>query len=135
MDDLIKAYKQTDYLVPEFDLCINVDSLSSDLLSFCEERRIESWAFITAHNPYSKLLSPVENLRRSELLKKDLEPYDYFYGLGRGKDTSWPIEDSFFILNISLEKAVLLAKKYEQHAILYGLRNSEAKLILNRDFD
>ncbi|MDD7986073.1 DUF3293 domain-containing protein [Lentisphaera marina] len=135
MNDLIKAYKQTDYLVPEFDLCIKIDQCSEDLRAFCEKRKVESWAFITAHNPYSKLLNPMENEARNQSLEQDLLDYDFFHGLGRGKDSDWPIENSFFVLNISLEEAVLLAKKHQQNAIVYGLKNSEAKLILNRDFE
>lgn len=134
MDELIQAYKETDYLVPEFDLCIKIDQCSEDLLSFCESRKVESWALITAHNPYSKLLSKEENQKRNEALSADLKAYKYHFALGKGRDTDWPIEDSFFILNITLEQALLLTKKYEQNAMVYGLRQSAAKLILNKDF-
>ncbi|WDE97038.1 DUF3293 domain-containing protein [Lentisphaera profundi] len=134
MDDLIEAYKATDYLVPEFDLCIKIDQLSRDLNDLCESRKISSWVFITAFNPQSKLLDLEDNQERNTALENDIKDYDFYHALGKPHDQKWPVEESFFIININLEQALLLAKKYQQNAIVFGLQNSEAKLILNKDF-
>ena len=134
MDDLIKAYKATNYLVPEFDLCIKIDQLSRDLNDLCERLKISSWAFITAFNPQSKLLDLNDNQERNRALKNNLKDYDFFHALGQSHDQKWPVEESFFILNINCEQALLLAKKYQQNAIVFGLQASQAKLILNKDF-
>ena len=99
--------------------------IKSDLLS--------SWAFLTAWNPQSKVLSNDENLRRNLELTEDLSDYDYILGFGKGE--GWPAEESFFIPNIDFEKAMNLAQKYDQNAFVYGAHESLPQLILCKDFE
>lgn len=69
------------------------------------------------------------NKFRNIELKKDIEKLALIYvdGLGISNDGKWS-EDSFFIENISIEKANELAKKYGQLAFVFGYKNNNAAL-------
>ena len=130
-EDLLKAYLTTNYIFEDFNLRINENH--DAFRKYCEERKISSWAFLTAWNPQSKALSKEDNLMRNFELTEDLANYDYTLGFGKGDD--WPAEESFFIPNIDFEKAMTLAQKYDQAAFVYGTHESLPQLILCKDFE
>lgn len=82
---------------------------------------IRTYAFITASNPRSKLLSEQENVLRNRTLERDLKKVSRFVfpGLGIGSDGNWPAEESFWALDISPENAVALGRKYGQNALVW----------------
>ena len=94
---------------------------------------LDSYAFITAWNPLPEILSLESNKFRNIELKKDIEKLALIYvdGLGISNDGKWS-EDSFFIENISIEKANELAKKYGQLAFVFGYKNNKAALIYTK---
>jgi hypothetical protein len=123
-----QAFLETVYTVfnnPNFDIRINeiVDEKSS----------LASWAFITAWNPLPKIESLEQNRQRNNKLENDIKQLGLVYmnGLGVSKDGSWS-EESFFIENISLDKAKELAVKYGQLAFVFGTKNNKATLVYNK---
>ena len=128
--ELLLGYEATCYSIlnPKIDIYLGKENEA--LQSFLKEHDFKSWCFITAWNPFSKALSVEENIALNLLLEKDLTSYAVF--AAEGKDTlgDWPPEISFFVGGISKEEAILLGKKYEQNAIVYGEINSPAELIL-----
>ena len=90
---------------------------------------LDSFAFITAWNPLPEILSLESNQYRNIELKKDIEQLAFIYvdGLGISDDGNWS-EESFFVENISIEKANELAKKYGQLAFVFGYKNNKAAL-------
>jgi hypothetical protein len=85
------------------------------------------YAIITAHNPYSQKLSKEENDQRHEQLEKILQErgFEHHLSTGESPDGSW-IEEGFIIFDISLDDALTIGKRFEQHAIVYGQGNRAA---------
>lgn len=94
---------------------------------------LDSFAFITAWNPLPEILSFEENQNRNIELKKDVENLNLkcVDGIGVSDDGKWS-EESYFIENISLEKANELAKKYGQLAFIFGYKNNKAGLVYTK---
>ena len=53
----------------------------------------------------------------------------FFPGAGEADVGDWPPEPSFLVLGISEQRAVALAERYEQAAIVVGRRNGSARLL------
>lgn len=127
--DLLDSYKQAEYHVDTFDNPIKIGLTNDAVENLLAETEIDSWCFITAWNPLSKELPLRENLERNDQLKKDLSNYTVFDGEGRDSNNEWQPEKSFLVLGISKNKAILLAQKYCQRAIVYGEKGKPAELI------
>ena len=101
--------------------------LSSALPSLIE------WAFITAWNPLPEVLSNEQNRQRNTSFIAELNKFGFVshLGLGISDDGKW-FEESYFIENISKEKAMFYAKKYGQLAFVHGIKNQKAELIFTK---
>lgn len=132
---LINSYKNTIYKVFLPALEIKINELHPELDTFLIDNNVYQWAFISACNPYSQALSELENEKRHLDFQTLLAKKNYVCceGEGKGIDSEWPAEKSCLILDISLSEAILLAKQFEQNAIVYGQFNQKAQLILCRD--
>lgn len=92
---------------------------------------VESWAFITACNPYSVM----QNADVNTLLNTQLEnylsekQYLFFKGMGVGDDDSWEPEASFMVLDIRKEDAIKLGRQFKQNAIVVGVIGNAPELI------
>ena len=91
----------------------------------------ESWAFITACNPYSVMQNEdVNTLLNTQLERYLLEKqYLFFKGMGVGDDDSWEAEASFMVLDIRKEDAIKLGKQFKQNAIVIGVIGNSPELI------
>lgn len=122
--ELLEAYKNTIYRVYLEDnnfIDLFIDKLNLDIINILNEYNAENAMFITAYNPYSKLLTKEENeLRQNKLIEeiKDLD-LKYFYGEGIGLDTSWEPEKSILVLNVDKDNINYLIEKFEQNAIVF----------------
>lgn len=132
--DLIKAFQNTNYVVlsQDFDegqIVLNIGLTSASLTAYYPS--LKSWAFITAWNPLPEILSYSENRRRNIDLQNDLNNLgiQYLKGYGTAQDESWN-EESLFIINITKPQSIILGKKYGQKAIVFGLANEPAELIM-----
>jgi hypothetical protein len=134
MNELIEAYKNTKYKVFEVNLTIEIGKSNQELDAILAKHNANEWAFITAFNPYSRVLTDNENKVRHEELKNLTENYVTYEGHGVGEDPTWEPELSLLIIGISMEEASIIGKKFEQNAIVYGeLNNSPGLLILNEE--
>ena len=61
MNDLIEAYKNTKYKVFEPGIIIEIGILNQDVDDLLLKHTSNEWAFITAYNPYSRVLTNDEN--------------------------------------------------------------------------
>lgn len=131
---LLKAYQETIYQVVKPSISIEINVLNPILNAFLQENDAYSWAFITAWNPKSQLLSSKENKQKLEELVKMVKKagYLYFPGKGIGKDQTWEPEQSLFILNITKAEAIRIGKYFDQNAIVFGdlLHLSELVLLI-----
>jgi hypothetical protein len=129
MNELIQAYKETDFNVYEPKITIKVGQVNQDLDRLLNINNCITWAYITAWNPYSELTDDRTNEEKNNQLRNDLTGYIIFDGEGVGSDQSWQPEKSFLILGIVLDHAILIGKKYRQNAIVVGKIYEEPQLI------
>lgn len=136
MNSLIEAYKNTKYIVFEPTLTIEIGKLNQEIDEIIIKHNSNAWAFITAYNPYSRVLTNDENRVRHEELKDLTKNYMTFEGHGVGEDPIWEPELSLFIIGITRDEASKIGKKFEQNAIVCGeLNNSPELLILNKELN
>jgi len=121
--NLIKAYREAIYVVHlgDREIALQVNKASLPLAKLMEEWEVTTAAFLTAFNPYSQVLDPVENEARQKQMWADAQPMcpKIFPGIGRDKHDQWPHELSMLALGIHLEDAQTLADRYEQNAFLW----------------
>ena len=136
MNTLLEAYKNTKYIVFEPTLTIEIGKLNQDLDKLLLKHNSNEWAFITAYNPYSRVLTEEENKVLHNKLKELTEKYVTFEGYGVGQDPTWEPELSLFIIGISKGDASKIGKEFEQNAIVYGeVNNPPELLILNEELN
>ena len=131
--ELFEAYKNTTYRVylPLGEIDIRIGLMNPLLQQLLLNNSSESWAFITACNPYSVMQNEdVNTLLNTQLDRYLLEKqYVFFKGIGVGDDDSWEPEASFMVLNIRKEDAIKLGKQFKQNAIVVGVIGNSAELI------
>ena len=73
---------------------------------------------ITAANPFSQLLSEIENDNRNQLLFNLLSPThpEILSGLGRSPDGSW-VEKGWVVRSNDHSEMVAIARRFEQNAL------------------
>ena len=131
--ELFEAYKNTTYRVylPLSEIDIRIGVMNPLLQELLLSNHVESWAFITAYNPYSVM----QNADVNTLLNTQLENYlsekryVFFKGMGVGDDDSWEPEASFMVLDIRKADAVKLGRQFKQNAIVTGVIGTSAELI------
>jgi hypothetical protein len=128
--ELLLGYEATCYSVVNPKIDIYLKKENAVLNSFLREHNFTSWCFITAWNPFSKALSLEKNKELNALLEADLKDYTIFPAEGKDTLGDWPPEISFFVGNISREKAIFLGEKYEQNAIVFGTVDELPELII-----
>jgi len=132
-EQLDQAYRQARFRV--FDKGggheIRVGEPCATLDAVLAERKIDSWAFVTACNPKSRQLSDGENLRRQWRMEQLLRADGFEILAGEGIDESghWPPEASCLILGISRQQATAIALQDGQNAFVFGEPGQRAELI------
>lgn len=129
MEEIIQSYNQAEYYVDGFNEPLKVGVIHTGINDLLKRLNVSSWCFITAWNPLSIELSLQENTKRNEELFADLHDDQVIKGEGRDPNGKWHPEQSFLIIGISRKKAVDLAVKFGQRAIIYGETNQPAELI------
>ncbi len=106
------------------------DDTALGFVASVKELRVLGWEdyfVITAWNPFSQKLSFAENQTRNLNLISDLLEFEIPFARVIGHSSTWDwIEEGFAIKD--LEIALMLGKKYEQHAI-FAIRNEEKRTI------
>ena len=92
MNDIIEAYKNTKYIVFDLNLTIVIDKSNLDINELLVKHNTKEWAFITAYNPYSRVLTNEENRIRHNELREITKIYVTFEGERVGEDPSWEPE-------------------------------------------
>jgi hypothetical protein len=127
--ELEEAYHKTRYIVTDIILC--VDKTNAQLDDLLIKNNCTTYAFITAHNPLSKLLSENENKILHEQLIAFIKKSEYNYLEGYGEGTGgWPNETSLLILGMRKEEAIACGVKFNQKAIIFGQLKGAASLIM-----
>ncbi|HKX84473.1 MAG TPA: DUF3293 domain-containing protein [Pyrinomonadaceae bacterium] len=126
------VYRATDYVVrgDVSTVVIRIGERCPAVDDLLGEAR-ETWAFMTAWNPYSQELPAEENARRQNELIEELNAKGlrFFHGAGEDPNGAWPAEESLLVLGIDRDSAIGLAEKFEQNAIVFGRRTEPAELV------
>lgn len=122
-------YSQALYRIFDPPLVLKVGQKHPLLDRLLDAYRSRTWAFITAFNPFSQVVSPEENARRNTLLEADLKTYTCFKGQGEDPTGEWEPEASFLVLGIELSHTQTLLTKYGQNAALFGYKDERSFLL------
>jgi sugar phosphate isomerase/epimerase len=133
-DELLSAYRSTRYTVGESPVgafVLRVGERSALVDRLCRRLGRDAWAYITACNPRSQVLTPAENERRMAQLTSllDARRLPYFFGAGMGEDADWAPEPSLLVLGADRELALELGRRFEQYAVVYGVLGEPAQLL------
>ncbi|MCA9090420.1 MAG: DUF3293 domain-containing protein [Planctomycetaceae bacterium] len=132
-EQLWEAYRSTTFRVdhPEGPIDIHIGGHQSRVDALLRETGDVSWAFVTAHNPKSGLLSAEKNAVRHNAFCDGIQRsgLPFFPGRGIGTDPGWQAEESLLILGIEREEAIDLGQMWGQNAIVFGEFGQPAELI------
>lgn len=132
-EELHIAYRETNYIVfyQKKEIVLRVGKYSVEMDFLLDEFGFNSYAFITAANPYSTQKSRKENIQLNLELQNKMKQkgFKYVNGIGESLDKTWR-EESFCIFEIELKEANALALYFSQNAFIYGKRNFPPELIL-----
>ncbi len=128
---LERAYIASIYITYQPSFYIKIGEIEPNLNSYLINNQFRNWAFITACNPLSNMISEYENTKRMVALEKELihRNFKYYSGIGEPDNEDWQAEESFLIVNITLDEAKQLALQFEQNAFVFGSVNEVAELV------
>jgi hypothetical protein len=131
-DELINAYNETNYFIDNVSIPLKINKYNSFLQTICIKYNVNTCAYITAYNPYSKQVDIDENIKNNASLKLLLEKnnYEYLEGFGCHPSNEWEKEYSFLIIGINYDDACNIGREYNQNAILWCNNDYIPKLIL-----
>ncbi|HMP79003.1 MAG TPA: DUF3293 domain-containing protein [Pirellulaceae bacterium] len=128
-ENLHQIYLQTQYEIFALRTLLTIGQQNEVVNGFLRRHRAEQFAFLTAWNPQSRLLDDAENRARNLLLAAELVSWPYLLGTTRGPHPAWPGEESFFVIDIPLHRALEIANQYDQNAIVFGRIDCPADLV------
>lgn len=133
--NLLDAYKQTEYRILEPAHCIYIGQFHPQLDLWLEHLQASTWAFLTADNPYSDPQPLARNQAALKKLKWAIKHLHLPAFAAEGADPSgeWPPEQSLWVPDIRLAQARLLGQQFGQHAFVWGEKAKAAELILLSD--
>lgn len=131
---LEEAYFNTSYWVEDVKkpFSFRVGKSSPQLEDLLKRHGTATWAYVTAYNPRSIPLTPVENERRNAELLHVVQDMGYrtLSGHGVGDDGMWPPEKSLLILGIDRHTAYELGRSFGQNAIVVGEEGRPPELLV-----
>lgn len=128
-DSFLEPYLHTAYIVEtEPPIVLRIGEQNPALDALLAGQGVEAWAFVTAWNPRSQVLAPEENARRQQQLEAELT-FPFLPGRGEGDNGDWPPERSVLILGITQDAAHLLGQRWEQNAVVVGIRGGVPELL------
>ena len=133
--ELIRAYQSAEYHVRSAKpFVLELGKRSEGIVDLNRRLQVDCVTFLTAHNPYSEVLSDKENAKRNRQLKKELDKLDLTIVKGYGQDAkmTWKKEDSFVVFGLELDAAKEFGVKYQQNAIVWCGADAIPLLVLLR---
>jgi hypothetical protein len=131
-DRLDAVYRATTYFVdgPTGRFALRIGQASAELDALAAAHRVNTWTYITAHNPGSLEAPSERNEKQQRELEKTVEEsyYPIYSGEGKG-DGDWPAEPSLLVLGVSEADAAAMARRFGQAAVLFGERGGSARLL------
>lgn len=133
---LLAAYRQTTYWVIGREVChgLRIGAHHPGIDTLLDEFAAGCWAYLTAWNPHSRLLSADENAARQRRLCERLSASGHCFLSGRSiaDDRGWPSEESVWVPGLDPSSARGIAQEFAQYAWVTGNRGEAAELIVAR---
>ena len=120
--DLIAAYKNTLFQAHVGDdvITLIVGQKCPALQAVFEQHNVTIACYITAFNPFGRLLTKRENeARNARLLLELVAQYRVFEGIGIDPNGEWEGEASFLALGASKDASLALAETWKQNAVVF----------------
>ena len=133
--DLIAAYKNTSFQAHVGDemITLRVGQQCPALQAVFEQHNVTTACYITAYNPYGRLLTKQENEdRNAHLLAELAAQYPVYEGIGADPNGEWEGEASFLALGASKDASLALAEAWEQNAVVFIDEALLASLLFTR---
>jgi hypothetical protein len=133
--ETIQAFRETPFRVHGNNpFTLRVGEVSTALAAEYERHRVDCSAYITACNPFSKIVDDSENAERHTALsvELDLRNMAFVEGVGQHPSNQWPGEASFLVFGLTLEAAKALGTRLDQNAIIWAGSDAVPQLILLR---
>ena len=133
--DLIAAYKNTLFQtnVGNEVITLIVGQKCRALQALFEQHDVTTACYITAFNPFGRLLRKQENeARNAQLLAELASLYPVFKGVGVDPTGEWEGEASILALGASKEASLALAEAWEQNAVVFIDKASRVSLLFTR---
>lgn len=132
-EDLDTAYRQTLYRVygPDGPVDFRVGERSPALQALLRSYASDGAAFVTAHNPGSRLMTDEHNRNAQALLAAQARGSAAATVPGVALDPvgAWPAEDSLLLLNMDPAAARSLGRRFGQNALVWIDRTGLAELV------
>jgi hypothetical protein len=130
-EDLLTEYLGARYVLNEDGSAIRIGQHLEAVDQICQDHGHQTWLFITAYNPRSRLLTEEENRHRNEELRQMLIERGYFFTEGEGQceDPAWKPEKSFFVPGVTRQVAIDLGQLFNQNAVVFGVVGGPAELL------
>lgn len=120
--NLIAAYKNTLFkaYVGDEVITLRVGQPCPELQEVFEQHNETAACYITAYNPFGRLLTKQENEVRNARLQSELTAaHHVFNGIGVDPTGEWEGEASFLALGASKDVSLALAEAWEQNAVVF----------------
>lgn len=135
-EDLLRAYRETDYRVGEGPdvFTLRIDQRSDALARLYDSSGHRCALFITAYNPFSETRGLEDNLAANAQLRAELTKLTQYVieGIGIHPAGTWSEETSLLALGVSLATATTLGRKFGQNAVVWVGEDLIPRLILLR---
>lgn len=131
----LKAYRETEYGVEDdTPFFLTIGRFSEPLARLHARHGVDCSAYLTACNPFGRLVDAQLNVRRQQQLAGDLRDMNRLFlcGAGRHPAGTWPPESSFLVLGLTRDEARVLGNKYEQNAVVCCGPRAVPRLVLLR---
>ena len=134
--DKIEAYRATHFSVcmagEAFTLMIDVPSVRLQDLYLATNTTTA--LFITAFNPFGQVQNEDANIAAHIALGEQLRALskDVYGGNGGDPDGAWPKEESYLVLGMEYETAVMLGEMFQQDAVVWAGSDAIPGLVLLR---
>ena len=133
--DLIAAYKSTLFQARVDDdvITLVVGQKCPALQAVFEQHNVTTACYITAFNPFGRLLTAQKNeARNAQLLTELVSLYTVFEGVGVDPTGEWEGEASLLALGASKEASLALAETWEQNAVVFVDETLRVSLLFTR---
>jgi len=132
MSRLAEDFRRTDYVFEYDGRCtvLHIDAASGDLAALHLRHDVSESAYITACNPGCRIVTDAENEAAMASLRREIRALGLvcFEGQAMDSDGKWPPEPSLLVLGLSAHRALAMASRYGQYALLLAGADARPRL-------